>query len=164
MALNAQFQTGLSAIPAYFIVKSYQVDRSTNRISGIVNVYASAAARDAFKAADAALTSNHAAILEKLAQIESLTTAYRAKTDTEQAAGKAAFDAAVAALNAAVETLKEDNSAQFAVIEANKALDKNDVSFLTPPGAIAIGAGGEVTLADIYTWLAANQLSPATAA
>lgn len=160
MGLSYVHPDAPGAGPHYLFVESFGPQRNTGTIAGRVLVYASPAARAAWKAADAALLDLHNQVQAKEQARQSAQNAFAALSDEDKAAQQEAFQASQASLTAEIEALKQQQATQTQTLQANRPKLAED--FTIPPGGVPIADTGAVLLTDVYPWLATNTYPGAT--
>ncbi|HEY8947981.1 MAG TPA: hypothetical protein VIM56_03755 [Rhizomicrobium sp.] len=151
MALTASFKQTFGTVSAYHYLSQYSVNREDGSIKLKVDLFESADARAAWKAA-------HAAIPELQAKIRDFT----AERDILQ--GKqprtADLQKQIAAAGENITKLEEDLKTAMET-SAKNARAPEPIFVTVPPGAIPESADGGITPAAIYAWLKAERFSDA---
>lgn len=134
MALLADFKHSFGTSQGYYRLRSHSVDHDTGAVGLQLQVYRSAAARAAFKAASAEVA-RLGAEMRKL----------------NGHAGEA---------RETVIELEAAKEAQLVLCRENSH-GTNEVNLVIPAGEVERKKDGSVSVADIYGWLKQNKLAPA---
>lgn len=162
MSILANRDTGYGQVQALFVLNSYTPNRDNGTIDGRLRTFISEETRNAYKAAQAQMKTSQGQIDAKNAELSALGVAWDAKNDEQKQAdgAAAAYQDAVATARAALNTLKTQMDAAKQAEIANAW--KEEVSFRIPAGALVPASPSGVTVDEIYTYLAAHDLSGGT--
>lgn len=162
MALLFVHPDAPGAGPHYIFVDGVTPSRNTGIVTVKALVYASAAVRAAWKAANAALLDLHAQVTTKEDAAKDGVAAFAALSDSAKSEQRDAFQSAQDALKIQIAALKQQQSEKTAIERANK--HKLVDEFMIPPSGVPIATDGAVSLADVYPWAVANKYVGATRA